>query len=394
MLSRYSIATKREEDARKRVQDQKKETIGEVSKFASSASSILSGDSSPEDKVQQLQALEQAAKEENPDAYKVLSGGQPINWGDPRTLNRMRALGQQAISPEKRLEFQLKDAQEKRQELKDQEQKRRDDALIAHMREGDSRRDEPKLAPGMRWADKEHTEMEPIPVKQTGAGTATDSRDEAMAWDYLIRGHSPPARGGAYDRAMNKVGEIAKANNMTTEELISASADVKTKLQAKKNFEVRTQNLSRAENQLQLEIPVMEDAMKNLDLPSLPIAARGKISVLRAMGNPDVTKLDQAAHTVFNEFHGIVTGNPGTLNVQDVQNAERDYHAAQTPQQMKAAIDGMRRIIDNAKKANDKTRSEIMGGIQSSVNPSGHKEEKKPDSKAIPLDQYLQSKGY
>jgi hypothetical protein len=150
---------------------------------------------------------------------------------------------------------------------------------------------------------------------------------------------------------------------MSVQELVAASADVKSRLMAKKTFETRVQNLGRAENQLELEIPVMEDAMKAIDASSIPLAARGKIWVLRQMGNADVVKLDQAAETVFREFEGIVTGNPGTLNVQDVVNAHNDYRAAQTPQTMKAAIDGMRRIITNAKRANEKTREEIMGGV-------------------------------
>lgn len=190
---------------------------------------------------------------------------------------------------------------------------------------------------------------------------------EAATYDYLIKGSHPPVRGGVYQSVMRNVERIAKDNNMTTQQLISASADVKTRLMAKKTFETRVQNLGRAENQLELEIPVMEDAMKNLSLPSIPAAARGKIFMLRQMGNPDVVKLDQAAEVVFNEFNGIVTGNPGTLNVQDVVNAKEQYKHAQTPEQMKAVIGGMRRIITNAKQANDKTRREIMGGVSDAL---------------------------
>jgi hypothetical protein len=190
---------------------------------------------------------------------------------------------------------------------------------------------------------------------------------EAAVHAWLIKGEHMPVRGGVYQAGMKYVERLARDNGMTVQALVSASADVKTRLMAKKTFETRVQNLGRAENQLELEIPVMEDAIKNLDLPSIPLAARGKIAVLRQMGNPDVVKLDQAAETVFREFEGIVTGNPGTLNVQDVVNAHNDYKAAQTPETMKAAIQGMRRIITNAKKANDKTRKEIMGGIDDAL---------------------------
>jgi len=199
------------------------------------------------------------------------------------------------------------------------------------------------------------------------AGNANGPTDkgavEAATWNYLLKGTNPPARGGLYQATMKNVAQVAKENGMSVQELTSASADVKTKLSAKRNFEVRTQNLSRAENQLDREIPVMEDAMSKLDLPSIPAASRGKIWALREIGDPNVTKLDQAAKAVFNEFEGIITGNPGALNVQDVQASKEAYKDAQTPQQMKAAIEGMRRIIQNAKGSNDQTREEIMSGI-------------------------------
>ena len=106
---------------------------------------------------------------------------------------------------------------------------------------------------------------------------------------------------------------------------------------------------------------------------NLPIAARGNLVALRQMGDPNVTKLDQAAGAVLNEFEGIVTGNPGTLNVQDVQQAKETYEKIQTPQQMQSWIEGAKRIIANAKKANDLTRSEIMGGINEAVAPISSK---------------------
>lgn len=203
-----------------------------------------------------------------------------------------------------------------------------------------------------------------------GDGVGGKSMDEggveAAAWNYLLKGSNPPARGGMYQATMKKVSEIAKENNMSIQELTSASADVKTKLAAKRSFETRAQNMERAENQILAEIPVMEQAMKSLDLSKIPIFAKGGVAALRQMGDPRVTTLDQAAETVFNEFQGIITGNPGTLNVSDVQNAKHSYENAKTPQEMAAAIAGMKRIMANAKSALAKTRNDIMGDINNS----------------------------
>lgn len=191
---------------------------------------------------------------------------------------------------------------------------------------------------------------------------------EAAAWNYLIKGANPPARGGMYQATMKKVAEIAKENGMSVQQLTSASADVKTKLAAKKNFEVRAQNMERAENQILAEIPIMESAMKALDLSKIPAFQSGGIAALRAMGDPRVTTLDQAAETVFNEFQGIITGNPGTLNVSDVSQAKHNYESARTQQQMDAAMAGMKRIMGNAKKALATTRKDIMKDINDSLN--------------------------
>jgi len=195
---------------------------------------------------------------------------------------------------------------------------------------------------------------------------ADEGATEAAAWNYLLKGQNPPARGGMYAATMKKVSEIAKENNMSVQELTSASADVKTKLAAKSKFEVRAQNMERAENQILSEIPVMKDAMKALDLSSLPDFQKAGIAGLRRLGDPRVTTLDQAAETVFNEFQGIITGNPGTLNVSDVAQAKHNYENARTAQQMEAALAGMQRIMGNAKKALATTRKDILTDINDS----------------------------
>lgn len=203
-----------------------------------------------------------------------------------------------------------------------------------------------------------------------GAGISPDGKPapgvEAAAWNYLLKNQSPPARGGLYGQTMSYVEQIARENNMSVQELTSASADVKTKLQAKKNFEVRAQNMERAENQIIAELPLIRDAIKTIDLSKYPQFAKAEIWGLRQLGDERITRLDQAVETVFNEFEGIRTGNPGALNVSDVQNAHKAYENAKTPQQMEAAIQGIERTIANAKKAKSKTDASIMKDINDS----------------------------
>jgi hypothetical protein len=202
-----------------------------------------------------------------------------------------------------------------------------------------------------------------------GGASKVASGIEAATWDYIIKGQRPPAK--MYKAVEENQERIARENGMSSEELSAASADVKTKLLAKRTFETRVQNIGRAENQLNKEIPTMEAAMAKLDLPSIPIAARGNIAALRAMGNPDITTLDQSAEVVLDEFQGIITGNPGTLNVGDVEKAKENYTKIQTPQQMKAWIANARNIIQRAKAANDETRQDIMGGINNELHGKG-----------------------
>lgn len=185
---------------------------------------------------------------------------------------------------------------------------------------------------------------------------------ETAAWDKLINGKTPPQKSGMYAPMMEFVEKIARDAGMTPQEVMSASADVKTRLMAKSKFEVRAQNMERAENQVMSEIPLIRDNMKGLNIASIPAFQKGGLAGLRAIGDPRVTKLDQALETVFNEFEGIKTGNPGTLNVSDVANAQKNIEHARTQQELNAALDGMERIMHNAKAALEKTRTDTMSG--------------------------------
>ena len=56
-------------------------------------------------------------------------------------------------------------------------------------------------------------------------------RAEVDAWNSLLKGTVPPKGDkAAYAAAQQRIAEIAQKNGMTVQELISASADVKTKL--------------------------------------------------------------------------------------------------------------------------------------------------------------------
>jgi len=212
--------------------------------------------------------------------------------------------------------------------------------------------------------------------REAGIGDATsfeqlpaDKQDlaKANATGFLITGKNAPARAGGYTLQQIGLVQLAKEFDTSVSELQLAAMDVKTQLQAKPQVEKRIQALDRASNQLAAEIPVMEAAMKRLDLPGLPILARGNIWALREMGNPDVTKLDQSANVVFNEFETVKTGNPGALYVANMEDSKKQYQQVKTPQQMRAWIENARDIIDRAKKSNMQTRREIMEGVKNSL---------------------------
>lgn len=244
---------------------------------------------------------------------------------------------------------------------------------------------DPKTGKGKEMLAKlmEHkSEFRPTINLQTGANVPEGSGEsklppelrtdpiEVATWDYIVNKKDPPKRGNMYKETMTRVGQVARENNMTVEELIFASADVHSQLLAKVQLEKRAQNMQRAENQLKLEIPVMQDAMKALDPSRFPALAKAEIWALRQAGDPRVTKLDQAAETIFNEFEGIKTGNPGALNVQDVVAAKEAYQNAKTPQQLQAAVEGMNRIINNAGKALELTRKETMEAAKKAFHPN------------------------
>jgi len=220
----------------------------------------------------------------------------------------------------------------------------------------------------------------------------TQKAVDSAAWNYIISGHQPPARGGLYSQTMAYMQDVARENGMSVQDLMTASQDVKTRMQAKKSFEQRVLNISRAENVLNAELPVLQENMKKIDLSKYPALSHIDLWRLRQLGDPAVTMMDQSAKTVFNEFEGIVTGNVGgALNVQDVQQAKEDYYRVQTPQQMQAWIDNAHNIIDRAKSANDKTRKDWMGGINSVIGgrsplQSGAGAQPQPQAAAAPVN--------
>ena len=191
---------------------------------------------------------------------------------------------------------------------------------------------------------------------------------DASVENLLINHKQPPAYGTAnYSQVMARLGEFAAKAGMTTDELLIASADTKARVHALQGFESRVANMSRAENVLGNELGNLEQNMAAVDLSKYPAASHAQLAVARQMGDPNVTKMDQSAEAVFNEFESIMTGNPGALNVADVQKAHDSYYKVQTPQQLKAWIDNAHNMIERAHQANEKTREQLLNGIHKSL---------------------------
>jgi hypothetical protein len=206
---------------------------------------------------------------------------------------------------------------------------------------------------------------------------------EAAAWSHLIKNTVVPSVSGLYAETMAYVAHIAHQNGMSVAELESASADVKTQLMAKRTLETRIINTERAENVLLLELPVLERAMKSIDLSKYPRMSEIELAVLREKGDPNVVVMDQSAETILKEFEGVTTGAIGGLTVDAVKAARENYHKIQTPQGMKAWIDNARDMIIRAKTGNEKTRGEVMENVNKAlgIKSSHYKEPEKKDPK-------------
>ena len=223
-----------------------------------------------------------------------------------------------------------------------------------------------------------------VDAARAASGANDPAVVNAATLELVMNNKQPPK--ALYNAVYANLGQMAESQGKTIPELLASGADFHSQALAKRSFEIRAQNIERAENQLLAEIPVMEDAMKRLSNPKLPIAARGNIIALRALGNTDVTRMDQSAEVVLNEFEQVVTNSPGTMNVQDVQTAKETYAKIAAPQQMKAWIDGAKRIIGNAKKSIDVSRKETMGRMSGTMDAKGGGEAEKPAADASPQD--------
>lgn len=269
------------------------------------------------------------------------------------------------------LDYMLKDRALNQKATTEERVAKNQTATLEQREAASKRADETKRAGQANTADYRSKSLWLKQAQQQAAGGTGDSSVapgvDAATWNYLIKSEKPSARGGMEGAVNKNIEKIAKENGMSVQELITASADVKSKLAAKKSFEVRAQNTTRAENQILREIPLAEQAISKLDLSTIPAFQKGGLAALRALGDPRVTTLDQSLTTIFNEFEGIRTGNPGALHVADIQNAQHDIENARTEPQLKAAIAGMRRTMHQAQESLKDTRKTILDDISSTL---------------------------
>lgn len=211
---------------------------------------------------------------------------------------------------------------------------------------------------------------------------------EGSMYAYLIKNNPPPRGSKLYERTMGAIAKLARDNNMSTKDIMAASADVKSQLLAKTQLEKRIQNTERAETLIEKEIPVLERAMKLVDAPDSPWPARLSMAAVRqGAGSKEqraaVAQLDQSAQAILNEFQGVVAGNPGgALHVSDVEQARNEYLKLSAPTEMRAWISNAQNMIKRAKEAGKETRRAVMSGVTEAI-PGG----KKPATKSVHWDE-------
>ena len=204
------------------------------------------------------------------------------------------------------------------------------------------------------------------------------------AWDSLIRNRPVPARGGLYAASQHAIGNIAKEAGMSVPELLSASADVKTQLQAKSSIERRIQNVDRAANQLEAEMPVVKAALDKINPSEFLPLSKAEIATKEWVGSPDVVAFKQAADAVLIEMEIVKSGNTSQVHVAQLQRAMDQLPSISTKANMQAWIDNAHRLIKNAKAANATTSSDIMKdinkklGIVSNAGSNGGAQKKAP----------------
>lgn len=411
MMARYSLAKDRETLAREREGKDRKERIASVSRFASGANAILSDDSIPEtEKLDSLKALEKSAQDESPDAYRVISGGQPsVNWGDPKTWARMKALEQQAIDPTKRQELALKKKQaEERAEL-EKAQIRRMDALIAVSREGGK----PKLPTGFRWANEEHTEMEPIPERGASKIPKDVHGEEYLKQlpeeerglikgiaDGRIDPRTLSIRGGHREAILKQVTQYKPGYNQAKYPVYQA---------VQKDFTsgVAARNVTSINTAIG-HIGTMEsaaDALKNHDVQAVN---RFVNAVANQTGDPRINNFQTAASAVSSELMRVFRGIGASES--ETKEWEKRFSHIQSEEQLRGAAKMAASLLESRIAAvNDqwKRGMDSKEGYPDLLSPKsrmvlkklGIEDKDSPEEKTKPgepqsLDAFLKSKGY
>ena len=214
-----------------------------------------------------------------------------------------------------------------------------------------------------------------IPPAKDIAGLSGDTID--LLARQVINGNdrafsgTPRGKEGNAIRAaiMNRVGTIAKAENISAERLNAAISEYKAFQSGQRKTGERAALVDLAATEFQLVAPVLLDASEKVDRTKYSDVNKIILSYLERSGDPSVVQFGGALNTVVNVYARAVSPT-GQVTVSDKDHAREILQKAWSNGQIKAAVEMLNREVEAAlkspKKALQHQRETYSSGVPTS----------------------------
>lgn len=201
------------------------------------------------------------------------------------------------------------------------------------------------------------------------AATANASGDvdptiDAAAQRYRANGTLPSLsgkEGTAFKKqVLARAAQLDIESNVSAADAVVGQAEGKAVEMSMKQMQKTRDNIDAYERQFQKNMTIAKSAFDKLDNTKMPLLNKWINAGKRNLtGDPDIAAVDTAVKAVVDEFSKIVSGAMGNTVVAQgqIKRVEKLLNDAQSPEQVKAALDVMEQETHNRIKGFDETQA-------------------------------------
>jgi hypothetical protein len=204
-----------------------------------------------------------------------------------------------------------------------------------------------------------------------GESSFTDGAIANAAARYNIDGTLPPmgmGKAGSLGRSaiLNKAAELAASSGLTGDQQRIQQIGNKANTAALSKIQQQQTMIGAFEKNFNANADIALEYSAKVDRTGVPLANKwinaGKRSIA---GDPDLAAYDQAIKSTANEYAKIVSGSMGNTAIAEgeIKKVESLLNSAQTPDQVNAVINLMKRETQNRMKGFDDEKASLRGSM-------------------------------